>query len=236
METCYGATEALDALARSPAVRMRNTNNMQELGSAPLDQGHFSVRAVLRPGLKRAMDVAGAALLLLFMAPLLLLLAVAVARDGGPILAAHRRVGRGGREFGCLKFRTAPPRTEQAAAEPAEARDAGAMTIGRALRAANLDELPQLLNVLFGDMSLVGPRPVSREELEGFYAPIGAIEAYLSLRPGVTGPWQVTRRADNHYTTCIGLDAAYARSLSLRADLVIMARTAGSVLRRRGAH
>jgi lipopolysaccharide/colanic/teichoic acid biosynthesis glycosyltransferase len=195
--------------------------------------------------------VAGAAGLLLLMAPVLLPIAALVASDGGPVLYAHRRVGRRGREFGCLKFRSMRTDADRALAALLE-RDPGARAeweaarklrrdprvtrLGRALRATSLDELPQLLNVLRGEMSLVGPRPVLRDELDGFYAPAGAVEAYLSVRPGLTGAWQVSGRSDTGYAERVALDAAYARSPSLRTDIAILARTAGTVLRRHGAY
>ena len=208
-------------------------------------------RAALRPLLKRAVDVVGAALLLLLTAPAFLTIALTVSADGGPALFAHRRVGRGGREFGCLKFRTMRPDADRALAEllardPAARaewegarklkRDPRVTRLGRFLRTSSLDELPQLLNVLRGEMSLVGPRPVTRDELDRFYAPFGGEAAYLPVRPGLTGPWQVGKRGDGGFAERVALDVAYAERPSLRADAAILFRTPGVVLSRRGAY
>jgi lipopolysaccharide/colanic/teichoic acid biosynthesis glycosyltransferase len=115
-------------------------------------------------------------------------------------------------------------------------RDPRITRVGRLLRASSLDELPQLFNVLRGDMSLVGPRPVLREELEQFYAPAGAAQEYLSVRPGITGSWQVSGRSETSFAQRIALDVAYVRFPSLRKDLAILAGTAPAVVRRRGAY
>jgi lipopolysaccharide/colanic/teichoic acid biosynthesis glycosyltransferase len=113
---------------------------------------------------------------------------------------------------------------------PADPRITG---IGRFLRATSLDELPQLLNVLRGDMSLVGPRPVVREELELNYGPAAAV--YCATRPGITGLWQVSGRSDTTYAERITLDTRYVREWSLGLDLLILLRTVPAVLKRRGA-
>ena len=115
-------------------------------------------------------------------------------------------------------------------------RDPRVTPVGRVLRATSLDELPQLINVLRGEMSLVGPRPVVQEELEQHYAPAGAAADYLSVRPGLTGPWQVSGRSDMDYRERVKLDADYARNPSLLRDLALLAYTVVVVLRRRGAY
>ena len=197
------------------------------------------------------MDLTLAGTMLLVLLPVFLAITVAVAADGGPVFFAHRRVGRGGRSFECLKFRSMRRDadellTQLLAQEPAMRaewqamrklrRDPRVTKIGRVLRATSLDELPQLINVLRGDMSLVGPRPVMQDELEQHYAPAAAAADYLSVRPGVTGPWQVSGRSDTDYNERVALDAAYARNPSLRKDVVLLARTVVVVLRRRGAY
>jgi lipopolysaccharide/colanic/teichoic acid biosynthesis glycosyltransferase len=108
--------------------------------------------------------------------------------------------------------------------------------VGRLLRATSLDELPQLLNVLRGDMSLVGPRPVTQDELDRYYIPESARVAYLSVRPGITGPWQVGGRSELGYDTRVALDRAYAAQSSLRTDFLILIRTVRVVVTRRGAY
>ena len=98
-----------------------------------------------------------------------------------------------------------------------------------------MDELPQLINVLPGEMSLVGPRPVLRQEYEDFYVPLGGAAAYLSVRPGLTGLWQVSGRSDTSYQERVSLDVKYTKTASLRGDFKILLRTIGVVLRRDGA-
>ncbi len=180
-------------------------------------------RTALRPLLKRAIDVAGAAALLLPVAPAFVLVSLLLWAGGGPVLVARRRVvGRGGREFALLAFRV-----------PEEADGQRLTRLGRALRRTALDELPRLLNVLRGDMSLVGPRPATREELGRTYALFGGEAAYLSVRPGLVGPCQVCGRGgDLGARERVALEVAYAQRPSLRADFAILARTAGSLLGR----
>jgi lipopolysaccharide/colanic/teichoic acid biosynthesis glycosyltransferase len=207
-------------------------------------------RAALRlPLAKRAMDVAIAGAALLLALPVFVLIALAVRADGGAAFYAHPRVGRGGRLFGCLKFRSMVMDSQARldallAADPAaraewEAtrklrHDPRVTRIGRFLRATSLDELPQLLNVLKGEMSIVGPRPVTQSELDRHYG--AAAAHYLSVRPGITGLWQVSGRSETSYDQRVALDVAYVSQPSLVADLRILLRTPVAVLSRRGAH
>lgn len=201
------------------------------------------------PVLKRALDLAGAAALLLLTAPVFLLLALLVRADGGPAFYAHERVGQGGRRFGCLKFRSmvvdSAARLEALLASDPAARAEWAATaklrhdprvtwVGRLLRASSLDELPQLINVLRGEMSLVGPRPVQAAEIAAHYG--AAAEQVLAVRPGITGLWQVSGRSSTSYATRVALDLRYAAHPSLREDLRILLRTPAAVLLRRGAY
>lgn len=202
-----------------------------------------------QPAMKRALDIAGAGSLLLLSLPVFLLLALLVRLDGGPAFYAHERVGRGGRRFGCLKFRSmvtdSAARLEALLDQDPEARaewnatrklrhDPRITWVGRFLRASSLDELPQLINVLRGDMSLVGPRPVIAAELAAHYG--AAAEHYLSVRPGITGLWQVSGRSSTSYDTRVALDVRYATNPSLLEDLRILLRTPAAVLLRRGAY
>jgi lipopolysaccharide/colanic/teichoic acid biosynthesis glycosyltransferase len=198
---------------------------------------------------KRALDILGAGALLLLCLPVFLLIAALVRLDGGPAFYAHERVGRGGRLFGCLKFRSMVADADrrlaallesdpQARAEWEATRklksDPRITAFGRFLRASSLDELPQILNVLAGQMSLVGPRPVQAAELAVFYGP--AAQHYMAVRPGITGPWQVSGRNDTSYAQRVALDVAYARQPSLLNDVKILLRTPMAVLARRGAY
>jgi len=199
---------------------------------------------------KRAFDVTVAAISLVVLAPLFLLVALAVKlHDGGPVLFRQTRLGRGGRHFRIAKFRTmvvdAEARLEANADLHARymgngfklnlADDVRISRLGRFLRASSLDELPQLLNVLRGDMSLVGPRPIVQPEL-CHYTSRGAAEAYLKARPGVTGLWQVSGRNRLGYDDRVQLDLVYLASSSLANDVRILLRTPLAVLRRDGVH
>lgn len=207
------------------------------------------LRAVIRPSAKRTFDIVGAGILLVVVAPFFLLVMAAVRMDGGPAFFSHTRVGRNGVSFGCLKFRTMVPdaaaRLDAILKQDSVARhewentrklrnDPRITRLGRILRATSLDELPQLINVLRGQMSIVGPRPVVQQELVYFYGDAASI--YSSVRPGITGPWQVSGRCDTGYQERVRLDAEYATNPSLRRDLVILMRTPAAVLRGRGAY
>ncbi|MGU3316927.1 sugar transferase [Sphingomonas sp. M6A6_1c] len=198
--------------------------------------------------LKRLGDIVGASLALALFLPIMIVIAIAVAATShGPIVYRHERIGRSGKRFACLKFRTmhrdgADRLTllltcdRDAAAQWARARkldrDPRIAPIGRLLRASSLDELPQLVNVLLGDMSLVGPRPVTADELTRYGT---SVDDYLSVRPGVTGLWQVNGRNQLTYGHRVRLDADYARCWSLGTDLLILLRTPMAVLMQSGA-
>lgn len=234
-------------MTRLPATIDDSLSNRQAEERAP----EFDIPIIDRPS-KRIIDICIAALLLLVTLPTFLAIAVLVAADGGPVFYAHQRIARGGRTFGCLKFRSMRPDADAVLANilatNPEARhewatgrklrrDPRVTALGRLLRSTSLDELPQLLNVLRGDMSLVGPRPVTQEELEKYYlnSSRDAYLSYLSVRPGITGPWQISGRSDTSYNERIRLDTDYTRTLTLRADLAILAKTCVAVIRRKGA-
>jgi len=192
---------------------------------------------------KRIVDIVLAVSGIVLLAPLLIICFVAtVATSRGPALFRHRRVGFKGKYFDCLKFRTmvqdAPERLREliesdpvAAAEWATNRklrhDVRVTAIGAILRKSSLDELPQLFNVLKGDMSIVGPRPVTDEELIRYSS---AINAYLACRPGITGLWQVSGRSTTTYEKRIACDTFYARNWSMSLDAKILIVTIPAVL------
>lgn len=197
---------------------------------------------------KRSLDLALVLTTAPFMLVLCMVIAVAVRLDGpGPILIRHERVGRGGRTFRVLKFRTMVPDAEARlqhllATDPKSAdewrrtqklrQDPRVTRLGRWLRATSLDEVPQVWNVVVGEMSWVGPRPVVPNEL-GRY---GVLEdLYLRVLPGITGLVQVSGRSDLAYERRVELDAFYVRNWSIWMDFVILARTVEAVGRRRGA-
>lgn len=198
--------------------------------------------------LKSVFDLTAAGLLVVLFAPLLLGLAMLVRRDGGPAFYRHRRIGAGGRVFECIKFRSMVVDAEDvlrqilagdpdAAAEWAETqklRDDPRITrIGRFLRRSSLDELPQLFNVLRGEMSLVGPRPIVTSEIARY---ADEIEYYYAAKPGLTGLWQVSGRNDTSYARRVRLDVWYVRNWTLWHDIAILFKTIPAVFLRRGAH
>ena len=199
--------------------------------------------------LRRSADLVLASLALVFAAPLMVLVATAVwIQDRGPIFFAHRRLGRGGRTFNCLKFRSmlvdSDVRLKRLLAESASARaewerdhklrnDPRITPLGSFLRRSSLDELPQLFNVLMGDMSLVGPRPIVAGEIKHYGR---RFAHYCSVRPGITGLWQVSGRNDVSYRRRVAIDSYYARRLTMRLYLLILVATIPSVLLRKGSY
>lgn len=204
--------------------------------------------APARSVVKRIFDFVGAGLLLVALAPTMLVVAFIVRMDGGPALFRHSRLGARGRPFGCLKFRTmhidAEARLRELLERDPIARaewerdfklrnDPRVTRLGGFLRRTSLDELPQLLNVLRGEMSLVGPRPIVRAEVARYGT---AMHEYIRCRPGITGLWQVSGRNDVDYQTRVELDCRYVRTWQLGQDVSILLRTVGVVLRRSGAY
>ena len=202
----------------------------------------------VRESLKRVFDVLGAVVLGVVFCPLIIVIAVLLHREGGPIIFRHRRVGRHGKAFDCLKFRSMVPDADRVLRELLEQHpelraewlrdhklrdDPRVTTVGRFLRRTSLDELPQLWNVIRGEMSLVGPRPVVREELLR-YGRCACI--YLAARPGVTGLWQVNGRNNTDYRRRVVLDVYYVRRQNLVLDLYILFKTTYVVLGGSGAY
>ena len=202
-----------------------------------------------RISLSGLFDVAVALIALLFLAPLMLVVALAVwVQDGGSAFYSHLRMGYGGRVFFCLKFRSmfsdsSDRLRELLAADPLARAEwerdrklrggARVTPIGMFMRKSSLDELPQLFNVLRGEMSLVGPRPIVQAEISryGRY-----FQHYCSVRPGITGLWQVSGRNDTSYRRRVALDVAYSRSKSLPLDLRLLVATVPAVIFRRGSY
>ena len=197
---------------------------------------------------KRVLDVVGAIVLAAVFLPLMLAIAVLMRKEGGSIIYKHWRIGRNGRAFECLKFRTMIPNADQVLRELLQhdpkmqaewvrdhklRRDPRVTRLGHFLRRTSLDELPQLWNVMRGEMSLVGPRPVVREELLRYGR---NIRTYLSAKPGITGLWQVKGRNDTDYRRRVVLDTYYVRNQNLLLDLYILLKTTRVVLGGNGAY
>jgi exopolysaccharide biosynthesis polyprenyl glycosylphosphotransferase len=208
---------------------------------------------------KRSLDVVLSGLGLLLLAPVFAWIAIRVKLESrGPVFYKHERVGLNGRPFRLLKFRTmylehctgegyggeaATGELQRLLADPAAreeferthklADDPRVTKFGRFLRRSSLDELPQLLNVLRGDMSLVGPRPVTEAELTRYHDEVGTL---LSFRPGVTGYWQIHGRSRTAYDERVRLDIAYVRGWSLKLDLAVLGKTAWTLVKGHGAY
>ncbi len=204
-----------------------------------------------RPGaraIKQLFDLIVASLILILCLPVFAYLAAVIRKDGGPVFFAHERIGHNGVPFRCLKFRTMVPNA-QAVLDQLLERDSAAREewdldfklrddpritpIGRFLRKYSLDELPQLLNVLKGEMSLVGPRPIVESEQERYGEDL---EYYLETKPGMSGLWQISGRNDTGYETRVYLDTWYAKNWSLWMDIVILIKTTRVVLKYEGAY
>jgi len=198
--------------------------------------------------IKRCFDLVVSLTVLLLGSPVFLFIAFKVSQSGRPIFFGHTRVGQHNRPFKCYKFRTMAPNADKLLADllatSAEARaewerdfklknDPRITLIGHFLRKTSLDEIPQLWNVLKGDMSLVGPRPVVTAELERYG---NQVDYYLEAKPGVTGLWQISGRNDVTYDTRVYLDAWYVKNWSLFNDIVILLRTVKVIFRRDGAY
>ncbi len=214
----------------------------------PEDSFSLRRRASLRGAARRAFDVLAAIVLGLVFLPLMLGIALLLRNEGGPVIYRHRRIGRDGTTFECLKFRSMVSDAERKLRELLERhpelkeewlrdhklRDDPRITaLGRFLRRTSFDELPQIWNVLRGDMSLVGPRPIVHEEMMryGRFLPF-----YLSVKPGITGLWQVTGRNDTDYRRRVVIDVYYVRNRSAILDVYILLKTTGVILRGGGAY
>ena len=196
-----------------------------------------------------AMNMLIALVALIFALPIMLGVGLAVfLQDGGPALFAHRRIGRDGRSFRCLKFRSmaidAEARLADLLARDPQARaewekdhklrnDPRVTRLGAFLRKSSLDELPQLFNVLRGEMSLVGPRPIVDAEIAKYGR---RFRQYCAVKPGITGLWQVSGRNDTSYRTRVALDCMYAKRRSLALDAKVILATVPAVLMRRGSY
>jgi undecaprenyl-phosphate galactose phosphotransferase len=200
--------------------------------------------------IKRAFDIVGSLALLVLFSPFFVLIAISIRRhDGGPVIYRQKRSGRDGEPFFCLKFRTMAidaderlyrwrqenPELYQQYLKTYKLVDDPRITQpGKWLRRTSLDELPQLVNVLRGEMSLVGPRPVVERELIEFYGP--AAQLYKRVRPGLTGLWQVSGRSDTSYEERVTYDEWYILNWSFWYDIVIVLQTAWIIISRKGAY
>lgn len=227
-----------------PHIQTRQARNLSlRLTMADRPKRDISVAAFA----KIVADLCLCLLLLFILAPVMIVIALAVSLDGGPVFYTHKRIGKAGHRFYCLKFRSMVMSSDEALAkclasnESARAEwsqsqkltnDPRVTRVGRFLRATSLDELPQLFNVLRLQMSLVGPRPIVENEVPRYGR---NIHYYLRTRPGVTGLWQVSGRSNTSYARRVALDSWYVKNWRFWRDFVILFRTVSVVLRRDGA-
>lgn len=223
------------------------SENAQDFQRFVASHAHHTRRPAAS-GLKRALDVVLASMAVIFLAPFMLPIAFMIKRhDGGPALFVQERIGLHGQVFRCYKFRSmvvdAQKQLDELLARCPAARaewdaeqklrdDPRITRLGRFLRKTSLDELPQLLNIIKGEMSIVGPRPIIRAEIARYGADFSF---YSGVRPGLTGLWQVSGRNDVSYDKRVQLDVQYVREWSIGSDISIIARTVPAILKSRGA-
>ncbi|WP_235210594.1 sugar transferase [Caballeronia sordidicola] len=239
------STTCLDAASTDASLDVSANQGFQ---SDESNAGGMDLSLTTRNVVKRTIDIVGASSLLIAMSPFLLIMGAIVMSDGGRPVFGHVRIGRNGRKFRCLKFRsmvtgadavlkhllaTDPKAREEWDRDFKLKNDIRITPIGRLLRRTSLDELPQLWNVLRGDMSLVGPRPIVDEELARYGADV---HYYLETKPGMTGLWQVSGRNDVDYATRVSLDVSYAKDCSLSLDILILLKTFKVIFKRDGAY
>ncbi|WP_180059655.1 exopolysaccharide biosynthesis polyprenyl glycosylphosphotransferase [Acinetobacter sp. YH12128] len=206
---------------------------------------------ILKPNsrfLKRAFDIIFALFFLIILSPFILILALLIKKDGGPAFYGHERIGQNGIRFKCLKFRSMAVNSQELLQQilnnNPEARqewettfklknDPRITTIGHFIRKTSLDEIPQLINILKGEMSTVGPRPVTEKELPMYNEDV---KYYLMIKPGLTGLWQVSGRNDIDYESRVKLDTNYIQNWSFFKDIIIILKTVKVVLKKDGAY
>ncbi|WP_241596066.1 undecaprenyl-phosphate galactose phosphotransferase WbaP [Rosenbergiella epipactidis] len=198
--------------------------------------------------LKRIFDIFASMMIIVMLSPILVYISRKVKKDGGPAIYGHERIGKNGIPFKCLKFRSMSVNSKELLADllkkDPEAKaewdetfklknDPRITKIGHLLRRTSMDELPQLFNVLKGEMSLVGPRPIIHEELERYS---DQVDYYLMSKPGMTGLWQVSGRSDVDYETRVYFDAWYVKNWSMWNDIAILLKTINVVFKKEGAY
>lgn len=239
-------TRTLSARSRREVERRHSSAPIELVEDDQLDVPERSKLAEASDAFKRLIDILGALTGLVLLLPVFLLVAVAIRVDSsGPVFFAHRRLGRGGRHFDCLKFRTMQVNAEHHVYQDEQLRhhyvsnhfkipahlDPRITRFGKFLRKSSIDELPQLWNVLAGDMSLVGPRPIVALEATHYGDDLNEL---LSVRPGLTGLWAVEGRSELGYPQRAEVELRYVRTRGLGQDLSILARTPWTVLTQRG--
>ena len=196
---------------------------------------------------KRLIDIIGSLAGIILLSPIFLIVAIAIKVEDprGKIIFGHKRVGKDGKLFPCLKFRSMfanaeemkknfTPAQKKEYAETFKLKDDPRITkVGKFIRKTSLDELPQLFNILKGDMTIVGPRPIVTDELK-YYGEYD--KYYMAVKPGLTGLWQVSGRSDTSYDERVELDMEYIKARTIAKDIYIMIMTVVKVLKREGSY
>lgn len=195
--------------------------------------------------IKRSLDVTLSVIALIILSPIFLIIAAIIKLDSkGPVFFIHKRIGKDGKEIGIYKFRSMVQNAEDMIAEFTEEQkkefrenyklqdDPRVTKIGKILRKTSLDELPQILNILKGDLSIIGPRPVIKRELEKYE---NNKEKFLSVKPGLTGFWAANGRSDITYSERVQMELYYIDHMSLKMDIKIFFKTIISVIKKEGA-
>lgn len=241
-----GLTGKLQAVKHNSIIEGGLLDSVVGIETAQIDYTRAQTSIV-----KRVLDIVLSISLLVFIAPVLLVVALLIKlEDGGPVLFGHKRRGLRGETFKCYKFRSMVKDAEGQLnalleSDPVAAEewrlfkkvknDPRVTRIGKFLRKSSLDELPQILNILSGDMSIVGPRPITDKEVPD-YGVSSDFDIYCSVRPGVLGLWQVSGRSDTNFERRVQLDTQYARTWNIWRDFEIMLKAIPVVLFGKGAY
>ena len=221
-----------------------NMIQVQERVSTPVEGKEQKTRGFYLTT-KRIMDIILSLIAIILLSPIFLIIAIAIKIDSkGPVFFVHKRIGKNGKQIGIYKFRTMVPDAEKMIKHFSEkqkkefeenyklAYDPRVTKIGRFLRKTSLDELPQILNILKGELSIIGPRPVIQKELKKYGK---NTEKFLSVKPGLTGYWQANGRSNTTYEERMQMELYYVDNMSLWLDIKIFFKTVISVFKREGA-
>lgn len=220
-----------------------NIQNTKELTKIEID--NMEIKGKIYRGFKRIVDIVLGCIGLVLLSPVFLILAICIKIDSkGPVIFAHKRIGKNGKEFNMYKFRSMYENAEEMIENFSEEQkrewqenfklenDPRITRVGKFLRKTSLDELPQIINIIKGDLSIIGPRPIVDEELEKYGK---NKDKFLSITPGLTGYWQANGRSNTTYEERMQMELYYIDNQSLLLDIKIFFKTIVSVIKKEGA-
>ena len=211
-----------------------NIQNVKELTKIEID--NMEIKGKIYRAFKRIVDIILGCIGLVLLSPVFLILAICIKIDSkGPVIFAHKRIGKNGKEFNMYKFRSMYENAEEKREWQENFKlenDPRITKVGKFLRKTSLDELPQIVNIIKGDLSIIGPRPIVDEELEKYGE---NKEKFLSITPGLTGYWQANGRSNTTYEERMQMELYYIDNQSLLLDIKIFFKTIVSVLKKEGA-